>query len=922
MRILFTIEKIIKIIQRNWFFCVSIAVILLSLWLRLDGVDWQLPDTRFGDEEAVMEMTRSIPFRGDLVIRGRKGFWYCPAYNYLTGVVFKIFDRLVVGAGLFASHELIPVWTHYLLGRTLSILMSIGTIGVLMFMFKNVFGKLTALLAGLFVALNPIDLFRANIAHGDTMAMFLGTMTLYLAFRIMRTKGWILYLVAGAVYGAAVASKLFAIGFFIPLVASHVLGQSGDNLFSRLRNAVRDWRWLILPIAVLGGYIIANPQSLLAVGAFLKDIQGGQIIEYMGEHNLQYKTAAELLAQIKIIYSDLLAPTQSSSLLALVLAVIGSIVLLIRRFRIGLMMLVALISVNLFILPATAAYGRTYHYLVVIPICALLIGTAITALWSSVIRIRLPLFRLLLCGIITMALALAASSMLNKAIRIPNFKAGKGIISRRTDFRKWMIDNIPPGARVAYDRYGTDLKPGYFDVVKKSGYDKGLDYYSKNFDYVIVSWDRINDYKVYQELLKRKPLAIFEGEPFKTRAEWVNFMPRLAIYKMDRDESNHTRIRNFYTEALPRKIGMESTFNDPSFENGELLESWGVRLFHPYRAWKHIEWWKWDEIYRPDGKNIEWWDGENNPSHSLIERVSDIQSDGKFSLHIMLAEEEPKEKANLISKGDSTFETEGQWIWHGSHSASRAADANSHEGKYALKVVSTGLSREWSCVSLTNECYNYNSGQPNKLSFYAKSVSGSRRLRVRSGDGTWATFTLSDDYRRYEIIGSTKMKDNILLILEGAGIFYLDSVEFGPFAEDKRIQVGQVIPYDFLDWLQYFSINYYLPINSTQDKPPGSVKLHFIAESIGGQYLNIETYVLYDSNEVQNPIYGEWQTFNRNIKADFKKPFVRWKDIEFMIFFVEVENSEYGSLDIYIDNIQTAQTFALRKFINDPDRFR
>ncbi len=146
MRILFTIEKIIKIIQRNWFFCVSIAVILLSLWLRLDGVDWQLPDTRFGDEEAVMEMTRSIPFRGDLVIRGRKGFWYCPAYNYLTGVVFKIFDRLVVGAGLFASHELIPVWTHYLLGRTLSILMSIGTIGVLMFMFKNVFGKLTALL--------------------------------------------------------------------------------------------------------------------------------------------------------------------------------------------------------------------------------------------------------------------------------------------------------------------------------------------------------------------------------------------------------------------------------------------------------------------------------------------------------------------------------------------------------------------------------------------------------------------------------------------------------------------------------------------------------------------------------------------------------------------------------------------------------
>jgi len=483
-----------------------------------------------------------------------------------------------------------------------------------------------------------------------------------------------------------------------------------------------------------------------------------------------------------------------------------------------------------------------------------------------------------------------------------------------------MIDNIPPGARVAYDRYGTDLKPGYFDVVKRPGYDKGLDYYSKNFDYVIVSWDRINDYKVYQELLKRKPLAIFEGEPFKTKAEVVSYMPRLAIYKMDRDESNQARMRNFYTETLPRKTGMESTFNDPSFENGDVLESWGVRLFHPYRAWKQIEWWEWEEIYRPDGKPIKWWDGKDNPPHSLIERVSDIRSDGMFSLHITLAEEEPK--GNLLSKRDSTFETEGQWIWHGNHSASREADGNSYEGKYALKAVSSGPPREWNGISLTASFFNYNSGQPNKMTFYAKSVSGTRTLLVRSGDGTWANFTLSDYYQRYEIIGSTKKEDNILLMLEGDGTFYLDSVEFVPLPEDKRMQIGQVIPYDFLDWLQYFSIDYYLRCTSTKEKQSGTVKLHFIAESIGGQYLGSETYVLHGSNEVQNPIYGKWQTFNRNVKADFNKRFIRWKDIEFMIFFVEVEYSQFGSMAIYIDNIQTAETFALRKFLNDPGRFR
>ena len=187
---------------------------------------------------------------------------------------------------------------------------------------------------------------------------------------------------------------------------------------------------------------------------------------------------------------------------------------------------------------------------------------------------------------------------------------------------------------------------------------------------------------------------------------------------------------------------------------------------------------------------------------------------------------------------------------------------------------------------------------------------------MKSGDGTSATFTISDDYRRYEIVGSIERQDDMLFVLERAGTFYLDSVKFGPWGKDKRIQIGQVIPYDFLDWLQYFSIDYYLSSNHAHKKPPGSVKLNFIAESIGGRYLNIEKYVLYDSSKAQNPVCDKWHTFTQNIKADFNKPFVRWKDIEFIIFFIEVENHEFGNLDIYVDNIQTLETHTLKNFEN------
>ena len=780
MKLRFTFEKMARIIQRNWFFSICIAVLLLSFWLRWSGVYWQLPDTRMSDEQVVMSMTHDISLHHDFLrIKKPDGFWYCPAYNYLSLIVYKIFDRFAVGVGLFPSQPLIPLWTHFLICRILSIFMSLGTIAVLILMFKNVFGKLTASLAGLFFALNGIEIYRAVIAHSDTMVVFLSTLTLYLAFKIINTKGWALYLVAGAIYGAAVSSRLFALGFFFPLVAGHILAQKGDNLVSRMLNALRDLRWLILPFAALGGFVITNPQSLLAVGQFLKAVQVELISEWLGSSMGPFKLTAELLSRMKFVYSNLLATTFSPSLvyskihapisilklLPLALALVGLIILLIRRFKLGLMMLVAFISANLFIIPVTQSSPYTHHYLVVVPICALLIGSALDPLWRYVIRTKLAYFRLLLCGIIIGAIAFVAIEMLNEATQIHNFKSGKGSFSRRTDYRKWMIDHIPPGSRIAYDRYGTDLIPGYFDVVKKPGFDKGLDYYSKNFDYVIMSWDRIYQYKVFQELLKYKPMALFEPEE-------VYSMPRLAIYKMDRDESNHDRMRNFYTETLPRKNGIETTINDPSFENGELLESWGVRLsHHPYRAWKRIyEYWAWDEIYRPDGKPIKWWDGENNPPHSLIERVSDIRSDGKFSLHIMLDEEEPK--GNLLSKGDSTFETEGQWIWHGNHSASREADGNSYEGKYALKAVSSGPYREWNGIFLTAAFFNYNSDQPNKMTFYAKSASGTRTLRVRSGDGTWATFALSDYYQTYEIIGDIRCHRKPLLPRRPGQLFF------------------------------------------------------------------------------------------------------------------------------------------------------
>jgi len=495
---------------------------------------------------------------------------------------------------------------------------------------------------------------------------------------------------------------------------------------------------------------------------------------YMGEGNRQYKTLADLMIRVRDIYLNLLSQARIPSLVALILALGGLIAVMIRQFKIGLLMLIAFLSASLFILPATAAYGSSHHYLVLVPLLGLWIGTAVQSGWELVLRIKVSFWRLSTHGILILAMTFAAGHLIKRAIRVPAIKTGGGLLSRSTDFRKWMIDHIPPGARIAYDRYGTDLVTGYFDVVKKSGYEEGLEYYRQNYDYVVMSAIRINDYKIFPELLKRSPLAVFDYEN-------VENMSRLAIYKLDGERPAQARLRNFYTETLPRQVNQSTTIGNPSFENDNLTEGWGVRFYGAGRDEQSRQW--------------QWWDPVHHPSWFLVEKSSEIRKEGAFSLCVNLIEEKPQ---SLPEKD-----------------------------------------------------------QPNPLS---------------------------------------------------------ESVETADSSKEKTVQIGQVIPHDFLDNLRSFSLGYYLRSGSKFGRPAGTVKLHVVAESIGGQYLNRKTYVLYDSKQAGTPELNKWLSFCRNIKADFSKPFGRWKDIEFMTIVIEVVKAQLESLDVYFDDIQTAETQATRRF--------
>lgn len=133
---------------------------------------------------------------------------------------------------------------------------------------------------------------------------------------------------------------------------------------------------------------------------------------------------------------------------------------------------------------------------------------------------------------------------------------------------------------------------------------------------------------------------------------------------------------------------------------------------------------------------------------------------------------------NLLSDGDANFEAPDNWVDHGNHTATRIADGNAHVGDYALKIETSGSGSQTDYARLPVYDFYYEDGYDNKMSFYAKSITGPMHLMVRSGDDTWGDFMLNDTYQKYEIAGSSKSKNHFLFLLGKAGTIYVDSIEF------------------------------------------------------------------------------------------------------------------------------------------------
>ena len=188
-----------------------IAIFAVGLLLRTWGISWGLPvRTDLHPDEHDYVLTHALELSWS---HRDPGFLNYPAFlMYLISLTFGALKHL----GVLSGAE----WQAYLIGRLWSALFAGATVFPVYKIAKELGGTVrSALLAALFMALFPLNVWEGHVAVTDPLMTFWTTMTLWASVRLVRTGTWRDYAFAGACLGLATGSKYTAAIVVVAVIA-------------------------------------------------------------------------------------------------------------------------------------------------------------------------------------------------------------------------------------------------------------------------------------------------------------------------------------------------------------------------------------------------------------------------------------------------------------------------------------------------------------------------------------------------------------------------------------------------------------------------------------------------------------------------------------------------------------------------------
>lgn len=465
--------------------------------MRFKGIWFGYPLTIHPDEFVIVDSAFNIVKTHDL----HPHTFIYPSLNiYLQAIAYSLLQIYNYIFGHSISN--IAKIDYYLLGRTVTVLLSVATVYITYEMGKRLFNEIIGVLAAFFVCMSNLHLSNSYAITVDSPVAFWSSLSMLMAIQIYNNgEKRLYYLLSGIFAGCAVSSKYTAVFAILPMVVAHVY---------HVKNKLpKEWNNRNLIYGLLIGaaaFFLTTPYAILDAKEFIRGLEFQRNAYAYGhpgfESNSNYSLWLYLSSLCKSEYG----------ILPVIFACIGLIWLLVKDYWKAVLIIIFPCALILFLGLYKTYFTR--NIVAVIPFLAILTGVAVYNL-AKIISQKTGLFLtyknyspslIIFIVLITLLVSFSSSYKSIEALKretLPNVTwiATKWILENYTTKLKIVREAYTPpleeyssNYQVTYMGYGGKIvSPEYKNIVKSA-------------DYVLLSsrmYDRYVNYpERYPELAK------------------------------------------------------------------------------------------------------------------------------------------------------------------------------------------------------------------------------------------------------------------------------------------------------------------------------------------------------------------------------------------------------------------------------------
>jgi 4-amino-4-deoxy-L-arabinose transferase-like glycosyltransferase len=485
------------------------GILLGAFAIRYKGITFGLPLPTHPDETIIMRNVRAMVHRGDA---NPHFFNYPSLFLYMQAAVYRAVDASGGTAGTRGRLQDGDVSTIFLAGRSLTLLLSLATLLAVFFIGRLLFDRGTGVAATLILAACSLHVSNSVYITVDSPMTFWVMLSFLQAVLIFeRGPRWIYYILGAVFAGLAVGTKYTAFLVFLPLAFAHFHAHpfSWKALFHR--------KLLVASLLVVLAFLATTPYALLDFQNFI------QAIRFESSHYSRGHLGAAADSVSYLQYGGLLL--QGFGLWLTLVALGAAVRLLFLEHRRGILCLLYPLSFFLYIGMFRTYFSR--NLLSLTPFLALL--AAFGALRASRYLLRaakqgLPPRHWPAGAASALAIVLAGVGLWQQGFLSYHQVSESILTDTRLEAKRWIMANLPKGARIACGKYAPLLDRKWFQV-RNFGFKASLKREAKlnRFDYIITSSLSYNRY--YRDRKKYKKYIDFHERLFASYLCIKEFAP-------------------------------------------------------------------------------------------------------------------------------------------------------------------------------------------------------------------------------------------------------------------------------------------------------------------------------------------------------------------------------------------------------------